>query len=176
MRADIKALQARLESVRAAGRGSVSFSGAALETRGLGRDSSAPVDRRLNGSVFLTVPLFNGKQQNALESQSVVQIGTRQADLEAAERDIELQIWRAAQQLRTESSNTAAARQLFDTASQGFRVALGRYKAGVGSIVELLTAQSALANARNQLNQAALASANARLTLSISTGRLGAKP
>lgn len=176
LRADIKSLQARLDSVRASGRGTVSFNGGALETRGLGADSGFAPDGRINGSVFLNIPLLNGPQQRALESQAVVQIGTRQADLEAAERDIELQIWRAAQQLRTETSNSAAARQLFDTASQGYRVALGRYKAGVGSIVELLTAQSALASARNQVNQAALASANARLTLSISTGRLGARP
>ncbi|NCO69578.1 MAG: TolC family protein, partial [Acidobacteria bacterium] len=40
------------------------------------------------------------------------------------------------------------ARDLLASAEQSERVALGRYKEGVGSFLDLLAAQSALANAR----------------------------
>ena len=45
-------------------------------------------------------------------------------------------------------------RDLLASAAQSAEVAQGRYKAGVGSILDLLTAQSALANARSEEAQA----------------------
>ena len=43
---------------------------------------------------------------------------------------------------------------LLASATQSDEVALGRYKAGVGSVLDLLTAQSALAHARAQAIEA----------------------
>ena len=173
LRADIKALQARLESVKSGNWGTVNLAGSAFETRGLGTGAANPPDRRLSGSVYLSVPLFNGLQQRASESQSLAQIGDREAALVQAQRDIENDIWQSAQQVKTQTHNAAAARQLLASSQLGYQVAFGRYKAGVGSILELLTAQAALANATGQLNQALLAIANSRLKLSASTGRFG---
>jgi outer membrane protein TolC len=45
-------------------------------------------------------------------------------------------------------------RDLLASATQSEQVALGRYKAGAGSLLDLLTAQAALANARAQAIQA----------------------
>jgi outer membrane protein len=176
LRSDIKALQARLDSVKSGNWGTINLTGSAFETRGLGAGASNPPDRRLSGSVYLSVPLFNGLQQRALESQSTAQIGDRQAALSQAERDIETNLWQAAQQVRTETQNAAAARQLLASSQLGYQVAFGRYKAGVGSILELLTAQAAQASATNQVNQSLLALAKAKLQLSVSTGRFGARP
>ncbi len=52
------------------------------------------------------------------------------------------------------------------------RVALGRYKAGVGTILDVLSAQSALASARLQRIQAQLDGNVYRATLAQSVGAL----
>jgi outer membrane protein TolC len=56
------------------------------------------------------------------------------------------QVQSAAQQVRTTD-------ELFASASAATEVARARYRAGVGSIIELLTAQASLASARTQRAQ-----------------------
>jgi len=63
---------------------------------------------------------------------------------------------------------------LLDSAEQSARVALGRYKAGVGSILDVLNAQSALASARQQRIQSTFNWNTSRATLAQSMGSLDA--
>ncbi|MDQ5942481.1 MAG: outer membrane protein, partial [Pseudomonadota bacterium] len=63
---------------------------------------------------------------------------------------------------------------LLASAEQSERVALGRYRAGVGSILDLLTAQSALAAARQQRVLSAYDWNVSRATLAQSVGVLDA--
>jgi outer membrane protein TolC len=53
-------------------------------------------------------------------------------------------------QLQTAGQRVATADDLLTSALQSVQVAAGRYREGVGSIIDLLTAQTALANARAQ--------------------------
>lgn len=99
------------------------------------------------------------------------------ADLRAAQRDqlrlqISLDVWNAYQNLRTSLEAKTATRVLLDSAEQSYRVALGRYKAGVGNIIDTLNAQGALANARQQNIQAGLGANIARATLAQAMGAL----
>jgi outer membrane protein TolC len=59
----------------------------------------------------------------------------------------------------------STAEDLLASATQSNEVALGRYKAGVGSVLDLLAAQSALASARAQ-------QVEARLVWSVSLAQL----
>lgn len=52
--------------------------------------------------------------------------------------------------LQTAEHRVATADDLLASAQQSVQVAAGRYREGVGSIIDLLTAQTALANARAQ--------------------------
>jgi len=52
--------------------------------------------------------------------------------------------------LQTSEQRVATSDALLASAQQSAQVAAGRYREGVGSILDLLTAQSALANARAQ--------------------------
>ena len=52
--------------------------------------------------------------------------------------------------LQTAEQRVATADDLLVSAQQSVQVAAGRYREGVGSIIDLLTAQTALANARAQ--------------------------
>ncbi len=56
--------------------------------------------------------------------------------------------------LRTATQQVRTSRDLFASATESEQVALGRYKAGAGSLLDLLTAQAALAGARAQAIQA----------------------
>jgi outer membrane protein len=56
--------------------------------------------------------------------------------------------------VQTSTQRILTTRDLLASAAQSADVAAGRYKAGVGSIIDLLTAQSALADARAQEVQA----------------------
>ena len=66
-----------------------------------------------------------------------------------------------------------SAQDLLASASQSAEVAQGRYKAGVGSILDLLTAQTALANARAQEVQARANWLLSITSLAHDTGSLG---
>jgi outer membrane protein TolC len=85
---------------------------------------------------------------------------------------ISLDVWRAYHDLRTASESISAARTLLNSAEESSRVALGRYKAGVGNILDVLNAQSALADARQQYIQASLNWNIARAVLAQSIGGL----
>ena len=61
------------------------------------------------------------------------------------------------------------------SATQSYQVALGRYKAGVGSMLELLSAQNALVDAKQRKTSALSSWKIARIQLLASLGQLGLK-
>ena len=120
----------------------------------------------------LNVPIFSG-----FETTYRVRSAAAQADVKAAQRDrirsqVALDVWRAYQSLNTATQSLKTTADLVASAEQSERVALGRYKAGVGTVLELLVAQSALANARLQRIQAALDWHVYRATLAQAMGAL----
>ena len=120
----------------------------------------------------ISIPIFAGYAPTYR-----IRVAEATADLRAAQRDqlrlqISLDVWNAYQNLRTSLEAKIATRVLLDSAEQSYRVALGRYKAGVGNIIDTLNAQSALANARQQNIQAGLGANIARATLAQAMGAL----
>ena len=85
---------------------------------------------------------------------------------------ISLDVWSAYQNLRTSNESIRAVAVLVSSAEESSRVALGRYKAGVGNIIDTLNAQSTLASARQQQIQANLNWNIARSALAQSIGGL----
>jgi outer membrane protein len=83
-----------------------------------------------------------------------------------------LEVWKSNQALRTEAENLKSIDILLRSARQSFEVAKGRYKAGVGNILELLKAQSDLAGAQQQRILSLTNWQTARLRLAASLGRL----
>jgi outer membrane protein len=71
----------------------------------------------------------------------------------------------------------AATATLLKTAENNQQVAVGRYQSGVGTIIDLLTAQTAAANALQLRISAELGWQVARAQLALALGRLsGAEP
>ncbi len=171
VRADVLALKSRLDSVRAEDGLSVSLALGAGSTRDFSVRSGR-IDSSVSGSVVASIPLFNHAEQQAREGQILAQIGSREEAIVQAERDVESELWRNIKLLETESQNLEAAGSLLSTANQSYRITSGRYKAGVGSILELIATQVAFASARSQLAQARILQAQARLRLEVAAGRI----
>lgn len=149
--ARVKAAQANIDYTLAAGLPTLSVGAGPswLDTGNITSNSSSI-------GLTLTLPLFSG-------FSTTYQVRSAQANAEVSEaqRDnlslqVALDVWNAYQSLITATQTIRTTIDLLASAEQSERVALGRYKAGVGSILDVLNAQSALASARLQRIQALL--------------------
>lgn len=170
LRAERTSLNARLDALKAESRGTVELSGNLGMTRNFA--GGGGTDRALGASLSASMPLFNRTQQQAREQQVSAQISSKEAALTAAEREVELELWRAVQQATGETENLRAARHLQDIAAAAHKIALGRYRGGVGAMLEILSAQSALAQATTASAQAEISAIASRIRLSLAAGRL----
>jgi outer membrane protein TolC len=96
----------------------------------------------------LSIPVFNGFAwtYNARAAEALAEA----ADLRATglAQQVTLEVYTAYHSLQTATQQVSTSRDLFASARQSADAALGRYKEGVGSLLELLQAQQALATAR----------------------------
>lgn len=170
--ARIDGLSARLEAVKAQDRGSVSVNASGGSSRNWGAAGSGNIPTA-NAAIVANVPLFNGRESQARQTQVVAQKAQEEATLETARREVDSQLWQAYQALQTSRQSLVASERLLAAADAAYRVAQGRYRAGVGSILELLNAQSALADARRQRVAAQVGQLTARTELGLAAGRTG---
>lgn len=130
---------------------------AALPTLTLGANEGRVYANRLalEGSTYaltfgVTVPIFSGLSHEydivtAIENAAAAAARAEQARLLAVS-----QVFTSYYFLRTATQRVTTSVELLASATQSEEVARGRYAEGVGSILDLLTAQSALADARAQ--------------------------
>jgi len=99
-------------------------------------------------------PLFTGLR-NTYDIRAA-ELGTTLASENARglEQQIGLQVWTSYYDLQTAVKRLKTSRDLLHDAQESADVAQGRYRAGIGSILDLLTAESALENARAEEVQA----------------------
>jgi outer membrane protein len=96
------------------------------------------------------LPVFSGfSRQYRLQSASD-QLAAASAQVDLTRQQIALQVFTAYYNLQTATDRVRTAADLLASATESESVARGRYREGVGSIVDLLIAQSALADARAQ--------------------------
>lgn len=170
--AQIDALAAQLDAVRAEGRGSVTVSASGGSSRNWGAAGSGTIPTA-NAAIVASVPLFNGRESQARQTQVMARKAQQEAAFETARREVDSQLWQAHQALQTSRQGLLASERLLASADNTYRVAQGRYRAGVGSILELLNAQSALADARRQRVAAQVEQLTARTRLALASGRIG---
>ncbi|MCZ7654283.1 MAG: efflux RND transporter periplasmic adaptor subunit [Rhodocyclaceae bacterium] len=133
--------------------------------------AKAPSTARPSASRW-NIPLFSG-----YATTYKVRAAEAQAEAQAARREqvrlqVGLDVWNAYAALLTATQSVKSAADLLESATLSEAMAAGRYKAGVGSILDLLTAQTALATARQQRIQAGYNWYVARAALAQSMGAL----
>ena len=120
----------------------------------------------------VTIPIFTGYQNTYRIRAAREQVEQQEATRDQLRNDVSLDVWRAYQQLQTQGRALDATGDLENSARQSYDVALGRYRAGVGTVTDLLNAQSALANANLQRIQARYLWNVAKATLAQAIGSL----
>lgn len=124
--------------------------------------------------VQISIPLFTGFQSTYRIRAAREQLEQQQATRDRLRNDVSLDVWQAFQDLRTQNQSLTTAGDLVASAQESYDVALGRYKAGVGTVTDLLNAQSALAAANLQRIQARFSWNVAKITLAKAIGGLDA--
>lgn len=135
-------------------------------------DSNATYTNNSAIGINVSIPLFGGYKPTYL-----IRSAEATAELNASQRDqlklqVSLDVWTAYQNLKTANESIKASMVLVSSAEESSRMALGRYKEGVGNMIDTLNAQSALANAKQQKIQSILNWNIARTTLAQSIGVL----
>lgn len=98
--------------------------------------------------VLVTVPIFTGFARSYEVLRTTEELALARAQVESLEQQVVLQVWTSFYALETATRRVSTSRDLLASAEQSERVALGRYREGVGTILDLLVAQAALAVAR----------------------------
>ena len=138
--------------------------------------TDAPRDRTLsNASVQLriSVPLFDGFVTAHAIHEARADAEVSRTDLEAAEQQVTLNVWRAYQQVTVQGENIEVTKEILRVASESLRASETRYRLGSGNIIEVLNAQTALAMAERQRIDTLSNWRTARLRLVAALGHLG---
>lgn len=128
-------------------------------------------------SIVASYPLFDGGLTRASLREAEASLQSAQFRLQQAERDAYAEVESALLSIREASERLEASRIALAAAQRNFDAAQESLREGVGTIVEVLTAQLALITAETNLVQATYDAAVAELQLRVATGeRLPVEP
>lgn len=113
-----------------------------------------PFSTNWAGALTLRIPVFRGFETAYQVQKAKEEAQSAHASAERTEDQVVLDVWSSYYAVQTASQRVLTARDLLASAAQSAEVAQGRYRAGVGSILDLLTAEAALADARSEEAQA----------------------
>ena len=171
--AQLLAAQAKVRATQATGLPTISLVGSISKQSQLAqRFSPETITRNRTVGIQVSVSFFDGFLANYQTRVAQAQAEQQAVNLSNVEQQITLDVWKSYQSLKTETEDLATTQDLLQNANQSFDVVQGRYKSGVGSIIELLTAQNTLSSAQKQRIQALSNWHIARLKLAQSLGRL----
>jgi len=139
-----------VRSVRASGLPTLSASATASRPYWDNGDAALPSANNYSLGLFLRVPLFTGFKTSNETKSAEAQADAADAGAETASQLVIFQVWNSYYGLATAAEQVRASRDLLESARESAEVARGRYREGVGSILDLLTAESAFASALAQ--------------------------
>jgi len=169
-RARLAETQARFKAIDAERWGNVSLNAVAGRIR-----TSGYTDLRDTGSasVLWTLPLFDRGMTANRQRDIQGQILIRNAGVDDALSQIELQVWQQSQALIADRDILREARAVRNSAELSLRVSSERYRSGVGLFSDVLNAQNVAANSRFQWVEARANLLKSQLRLAASIGRFG---
>lgn len=170
--AQVKAAEASVDLARAQGRPTLSLTAGPTWQNLHGNVANGGTTSGNSVGLALTVPIFSGFDTTYRVRSAEAQVEVRAAQRDRLKNQVALDVWKAYQSLSTATQSLQTAADLVASAEQSEKVARGRYQAGVGTVLDLLTAQSALASARLQRIQAELDWNVFRATLAQAVGAL----
>jgi outer membrane protein TolC len=146
-RAEAAAASAQVRVTRAAELPSLALNGNAARTFSSPQLFAGP---SYTLSLGLQIPIFNGFSHQYDVAAARAQADAISALADQTRQQVVTQVFVSYYALQTAGQRVTTADDLLASATQSVQVAAGRYREGVGSIIDLLTAQTALAAARAQ--------------------------
>jgi len=151
-RAQVAQAEARVREVRAQGLPTFGLTGTASRTtfRGVTSASASPY----SFGISMRFPLLTGWRTQYDLKTAKVEADLAREQARGFQQQVDLQVWTSYYGLSTASQRVRTSRDLLSSAQQAAEVATNRYRSGVGNILDVLTAEAALENARAEEVQA----------------------
>jgi outer membrane protein len=151
-RAEARALAAEVRVARSAGYPALFLRSSASATRTFQPQTST--SRGYSISLGLQVPIFDGFARQYDLRAARERYAAQLARVTSVQQEISLQVFTDYYALQAATQRVRTSAALVADAAQSATVAAGRYRNGVGTIVDVLLARSALATARAEAIQA----------------------
>jgi outer membrane protein len=162
------AAEANITVARAEGRPSIAFGA----VHSYADTTQVPVQNYNQIGVTVTVPIFSGFKVKYDVRQAEAALQTAQINLDQVGLTVTLDVWNGYYALESANGQLSVTADLLKTSDRNLEVALGRYQAGLGSILDVLTAQAAAATARQLRINAELGWQVARAQVVRAVGKL----
>ena len=172
-----QAALAKIRSIRAQGLptlsavGQFSYSDQPISAS-LGQPELPAATRDGYVGVKLSIPLFEGFGRSYQLRQAQAQAEAQDDTLRDVKQQVAVAVWSSYQSLQAATDNMHSSQTVLHCAHDAFEASQHRYESGVGSVVELLSVQSALSAAQQQDTQAQADWQTARIRLAESLGTL----
>lgn len=159
-RPDLMAAEAQVRAARATASATAKSGLPSVEIAGTSAFTEYHPDRpstRSHALLFnVRIPLFTGFKDTYSVRQAEAAAAQAEAARDALYRQSSLEVWQAYYDLQTVRSGIASTEAQVKSAEQTAEATLARYRAGFGTILDLITAQQDETNARTQRIQAYL--------------------
>ncbi|BBH34882.1 outer membrane protein [Pseudomonas sp. St290] len=175
VRARIKATEAKLDESRAAGKPTLSLTADISHAR-ISQSQMLNGDRRDRDRAIglqLNIPLFDGFSRKYQIRGDLARLEASKEELLEEQLRLSLELWENYQTLGSELQRLNHTNKLITQSQQSLEVVQGRYRSGVGSVIELLSALNTYASAENQHISALTTWHITRLRFSENLGLLG---
>jgi outer membrane protein TolC len=159
---------ANVTIARAVGRPSISIQGG----RSYSYVTGVPSQDYNQIGIYVTVPVFSGFSVDYGVRQAQAALENSEANVDQVRLTVASDVWNGYYSLDSANQQLGATAILVKTANQNQDVELGRYQAGVGTILDLLTAQASAASAAQSRITAEEAWEVARGQLALALGHL----
>jgi outer membrane protein len=166
--AQVDAAEANVTVARAEGRPVITLGAMHSYTN----TSGVPNQNYNQVGLTVTVPIFTGFKVKYDVRQAQALLQTANINLDQVGLQVTLDVWNGYYALKSANEQLSITADLLKTSDNNLEVALGRYQAGLGSILDVLTAQAAAALARQLRIAAELAWQVARAQVVRAIGRL----
>jgi outer membrane protein len=142
-------------------------------------ESRRPVNFNETDSIALlsvNLPLFTGFSNTYQRIQARHNLEAQIATRQQVEQNVAQDVWNSYQNYRTARASVPLANDLLTSAKKSNEVALGRYREGVGTMLDVVNAQAQLANALLSQVNARYAVQMQRANLALAMGLLYQSP
>jgi outer membrane protein len=120
----------------------------------------------------VTLPLFEGFRTTYRAARARAELARAAAEEQALLKGVELEVWTEYSRAAEAAEAVEAARKFKGAADEASRVAEGMYRAGAGSIIEMVDSLAARTAAGTRLVQSGLELHSARARLERAVGRM----